>query len=388
MPQIKPDIETFARIKVIGVGGSGGNAISRMMSCGIKGVSFVAINTDVQALHNSRAGEKIHIGKVLTKGLGAGMNPEIGRRAAEENKQELQESLKGADMVFITCGLGGGTGTGASPIVAELAREAGALTVAIVTKPFAFEGSQRARLAEEGLAELKDKVDTIIVIPNDRLLSIIDRKVSLLNAFEIVDDVLRQAVQGISDLIVFPGIINLDFADIKAIMENAGPAIMGIGRATGENRSTEAARAAIGSPLLEFSIEGAKGILFNVSGGTDMGMLEISEAAKTITETADPDAKIIFGAVIDEKAKKGEMKITVIATGFGENYNQNSNHQLVIEDKKVPPSIDVEKRKKKEKDKEERKEEIREDNNITVYKSPLPEDENEWDIPAFIRKKK
>jgi cell division protein FtsZ len=388
MPQIKPDIETFARIKVIGVGGSGGNAISRMMSCGIKGVSFVAINTDVQALHNSRAGEKIHIGKVLTKGLGAGMNPEIGRRAAEENKQELQESLKGADMVFITCGLGGGTGTGASPIVAELAREAGALTVAIVTKPFAFEGSQRAKLAEEGLAELKDKVDTIIVIPNDRLLSIIDRKVSLLNAFEIVDDVLRQAVQGISDLIVFPGIINLDFADIKAIMENAGPAIMGIGRATGENRSTEAARAAIGSPLLEFSIEGAKGILFNVSGGTDMGMLEISEAAKTITETADPDAKIIFGAVIDEKAKKGEMKITVIATGFGENYNQSSNHQLAIEDKKVPPSIEVEKRKKKEKDKEEKREETREENNIAVYKSPLPEDENEWDIPAFIRKKK
>ncbi|OGZ33132.1 MAG: cell division protein FtsZ [Candidatus Portnoybacteria bacterium RBG_13_40_8] len=388
MPQIKPDIETFARIKVIGVGGSGGNAISRMMSCGIKGVSFVAINTDVQALHNSRAGEKIHIGKVLTKGLGAGMNPEIGRRAAEENKQELQESLKSADMVFITCGLGGGTGTGASPIVAELAREAGALTVAIVTKPFSFEGSQRAKLAEEGLAELKDKVDTIIVIPNDRLLSIIDRKVSLLNAFEIVDDVLRQAVQGISDLIVFPGIINLDFADIKAIMENAGPAIMGIGRATGENRATEAARAAISSPLLEFSIEGAKGILFNVSGGTDMGMLEISEAAKTITETADPDAKIIFGAVIDEKAKKGEMKITVIATGFGENYNQNSNHQLAIEDKKAPPSIEVEKRKKKEKDREEGKEETREENNIAVYKSPLPEDENEWDIPAFIRKKK
>lgn len=241
MPQIKPDIETFARIKVIGCGGSGGNAIGRMMSCGIKGVNFVAINTDVQALHNNRAQEKIHIGKVLTKGLGAGMNPEIGHRAAEENKQEIQESLKGADMVFITCGLGGGTGTGASPIVADIAKESGALTVAVVTKPFSFEGTQRARVAEEGLAELRDKVDTLIVIPNDRLLTIIDRKVSLLNAFEIVDDVLRQAVQGISDLIVYPGIINLDFADIKAVMENAGPAIMGIGRATGENRAVDAA---------------------------------------------------------------------------------------------------------------------------------------------------
>jgi len=386
MPQIKPDIETFARIKVIGVGGSGCNAISRMMSCGIKGVNFVAINTDVQALHNNRAQEKIHIGKILTKGLGAGMNPEVGRRAAEENKQDVQESLKGADMIFITCGLGGGTGSGASPIVAELAKEAGALTVAIVTKPFSFEGAQRTRISEEALAELKDKVDTIIVIPNDRLLTIIDKKVSLLNAFEIVDDVLRQAVQGISDLIVYPGIINLDFADIKAVMENAGPAIMGIGRATGENRATEAARAAISSPLLEFSIEGAKGILFNVSGGQDMGMLEISEAAKTITETADPDAKIIFGAVIDEKAKKGEMKITVIATGFGGDYSQNSNHQMIIEDKKVPPAIEIEKRKKKDKAKEAN--EPKEENNITVYKSPLPEDENEWDIPAFIRKKK
>jgi len=382
MPQIKPDIETFARIKVIGCGGSGGNAIGRMMSCGIKGVNFVAINTDVQALHNNRAQEKIHIGKVLTKGLGAGMDPEIGHRAAEENKQEIQESLKGADMVFITCGLGGGTGTGASPIVADIAKESGALTVAVVTKPFSFEGTQRARVAEEGLAELRDKVDTLIVIPNDRLLTIIDKKVSLLNAFEIVDDVLRQAVQGISDLIVYPGIINLDFADIKAVMESAGPAIMGIGRATGENRAVDAARAAISSPLLEFSIEGAKGILFNVSGGQDIGMLEISEAAKTITETADPDAKIIFGAVIDEKAKKGEIKITVIATGFGDNYRENLNNQLTLGDKKVPPAIEVEKRKIKKEKKEE------EENNITVYKSPLPDQEDEWDVPAFIRKKK
>ncbi len=384
MPQIKPEIETFARIKVIGVGGSGGNAISRMMTCGIKGVGFVAINTDVQALHNNKASEKIHIGKVLTKGLGAGMNPEIGRKAAEENKKEIHEALKGSDMVFITCGLGGGTGTGASPIVAEVAREIGALSVAVVTKPFSFEGSQRARIAEEGLAELKEKVDTLIVIPNDRLLAIIDKKVSLLNAFEIVDDVLRQAVQGISDLIIYPGIINLDFADIKAIMQGAGAAIMGIGRASGENRATEAARAAISSPLLDLSIEGAKGILFNVSGGPDIGMVEVAEAAKIITESADPDARIIFGAVVDEKAKRGEIKITVIATGFN-GYLKPNNFQLPIEEKKINvPLVEVDKKKDKK-----GKEEIFSDEGPmpTVYKSPLPDEEDEWDIPAFLRKK-
>jgi cell division protein FtsZ len=386
MPQVKPEIETFAKIKVIGVGGSGCNAISRMMSCGIKGVSFVAVNTDVQALHNNKAGEKIHIGKNSTKGMGAGMNPEVGKKSAEENKKEIQESLNGSDMVFITCGLGGGTGTGASPIVAEIARETGALTVAVVTKPFSFEGTQRSRIAEEGLAELRDKVDTLIVIPNDRLLTIIDKKISLLNAFEIVDDVLRQAVQGISDLIIYPGIINLDFADIKAIMQDAGPAIMGIGRATGDNRAIEAARAAISSPLLEFSIEGAKGILFNVSGGSDIGMIEISEAAKTITETADPDAKIIFGAVVDEKAKKGEIKITVIATGFA-NHKGSNHNQLSIEEKKmINPAIEIEKKKIK-REKEQKSTEAGEDGPMpTVYKSPLP-DEDEWDIPAFLRKK-
>jgi len=371
MPQVKPDIQTFAKIKVIGVGGGGGNAIARMMSCGIKGVNFVAVNTDVQALHNNRAPEKIHIGKILTKGLGSGMDPEIGSQAAEENKEEIRECLKGTDMVFVTYGLGGGTGTGAGYKIAEIAREEGALTVGVVTKPFSFEGAQRRRVAEEGLAELKNRVDTLIVIPNDRLLHIIDKKVSLLNAFEIVDDVLRQAVQGISDLIVYPGIINLDFADIKAVMENAGPAIMGIGRAVGEDRAIEAARAAISSPLLEFSIEGAKGILFNVSGTQDMGMVEIAEAAKVITESADPDAKVIFGAVLDDKAKKGEIKITVIATGFGEGFE--SQPQLEMEEKKAPPTIEVEKKKGK-KEKEE-------------YKSPLSEDEDEWDIPAFIRKK-
>jgi len=370
MPQIKPDIETFARIKVIGIGGGGGNAIGRMMSCGIKGVNFVAINTDVQALHNSKASEKVHIGKVLTKGLGAGMNPEIGRQAAEENREEIQAVLKDSDMVFLTCGLGGGTGTGGIPLVAELAREVGALSVAVVTKPFSFEGTQRARIAEEGLIELRDKVDTLIVIPNDRLLHIIDKKISLLNAFEIVDDVLRQGVQGISDLIVYPGIINLDFADIKAVMENAGPAIMGIGRASGENRAVEAARAAISSPLLEFSVGGAKGILFNISGGPDIAMVEISEAAKTITESADPDAKIIFGAVLDEKAKKGEIKITVIATGFGQ-AGERINQLSLEEKRKAPPTIEMEKKK----------EEKKKENNIFV-----PE-EDEWDIPAFIRKK-
>jgi cell division protein FtsZ len=372
MPQIKPEIETFAKIKVIGVGGGGGNAISRMASSGIKGVNFVSVNTDVQALHNNKAKEKIHIGKVLTRGLGAGMNPDIGLQAAEENKEEIKECLKGTDMVFITGGLGGGTGTGAMPLIAELARETGTLTVGVVTKPFSFEGVQRTKIAEDGLLELKDKVDTLIVIPNDRLLNIIDKKISLLNAFEIVDDVLKQAVQGISDLIVQPGIINLDFADIKAVMQGAGPAIMGIGRASGEDRAQEAARAAISSPLLEFSIEGAKGILLNVSGGADIGMIEISEAAKIITESADPDAKVIFGAVLDDKAKKGEIKLTVIATGFGENY-KNDESQSLEEEKTAPLIVEVEKKKKKDK------------KNLTDYNSPYSDDE--WDIPAFIRKK-
>lgn len=373
MPQIKPEIQTFARLKVVGVGGGGGNAVARMICSGIKGVSFVSINTDVQALHNSKATEKIHIGKVLTKGLGSGMNPDIGRQAAEENKEEIKESLKGCDMVFITYGLGGGTGTGGGPLIADIAREIGALTVAIITKPFSFEGAQRRRVAEEGLAELRNKVDTLIVIPNDRLLHIIDKKVSLINAFAIVDDVLRQAVQGISDLITYPGIINLDFADIKAVMENAGPAIMGIGRASGEERAIEAARAAISSPLLEFSIEGAKGILFNVSGGEDMGMLEIAEAAKVITETADPDAKVIFGAVLDEKIKKGEIKITVIATGFGTVYEERAQLSIGEEERKAPPAIEVEKRRKKEKQGKDQLIEV--------------EGDDEWDIPTFIRKR-
>ena len=316
MAEIKPDIETFAKIKVVGVGGSGGNAISRMIDAKIKGVEFVAINTDAQALHHSRAQEKIHIGKNLTKGLGAGMNPEIGRQAAEENRDEIQEVLKGADMVFVTCGLGGGTGSGAAPIVAETAKELGALTVAVVTKPFAFEGSQRRAIADEALENLKDRVDTLITIPNDKLLSIIDRKTTLLSAFRIVDDVLRQGVQGISDLITKPGIVNVDFADVRAIMQDSGSALMGIGIASGEARAVEAAKAAINSPLLELSIDGAKGVLFNISGSSDLSMLEINEAANVITENIDPNAKVIFGAVVDDQIRKGEVQITVVATGF------------------------------------------------------------------------
>lgn len=328
MAEIKPDIETFARIKVVGVGGAGNNAISRMIDAKIKGVEFVAINTDAQALHHSKASEKVHIGKNLSKGLGAGMNPEIGRQAAEENRDEIQDVLKGADMVFVTCGLGGGTGSGASHVVAEAAKELGALTIAVVTKPFSFEGAQRKAIAEEALQNLKDRVDSLITIPNDKLLSIIDRKTTLINAFRIVDDVLRQGVQGISDLITKPGIVNVDFADVRAIMADSGSALMGIGIATGENRAAEAAKAAINSPLLEISIDGAKGVLFNISGSSDLNMLEISEAANIITESIDPNAKVIFGAVVDDQVKKGEIIITVVATGFDAE-KENRDNPLV-----------------------------------------------------------
>ena len=315
MAEIKPDIETFAKIKVVGVGGSGGNAISRMIDSKIKGVEFVAINTDAQALHHSKANEKVHIGKNLTKGLGAGMNPEVGRQAAEENRDEIQEVLKGADMVFVACGLGGGTGSGAAPIVAETAKELGALTVAVVTKPFSFEGAQRRAIADEALENLRDRVDSLITIPNDRLLSVIDRKTTLISAFRIVDDVLRQGVEGISDLITNPGEVNVDFADVRTIMQDSGSALMGIGVASGENRAVEAAKAAINSPLLELSIDGAKGVLLNISG-PDITMLEVHEAANIITETIDPNAKVIFGTAVNDNIRKGELKITVVATGF------------------------------------------------------------------------
>ena len=315
MPEIKPQIETFAKIKVVGIGGSGGSAINRMVTAKIRGVEFIAMNTDVQALHYSQASVKLHIGKTVTRGLGAGMDPEIGAKAAEESANEIKEALKGADMVFITCGLGGGTGSGAGPKVAEMAKEMGALTVAVVTRPFSFEGVQRRNIADGAYDRLTDVVDTIITIPNDRVLQIIDRKTSLLDAFETVDEVLRQGVQGISELITVPGLINVDFADVRSIMSNRGSALMGIGRGSGENRAADAAKGAIASPLLEVSIDGAKGILFTITGGSNLGMYEVSEAAKIITQSADPSAKVIFGAIIDE-TMKDEVKVTVIATGF------------------------------------------------------------------------
>ncbi len=318
MPNITPDIEAFARIKVLGTGGSGGNAVNHMITSKVRGVDFIAINTDAQDLHRSLAKRKIHIGKNLTRGLGTGMNPDLGRRAVEETKDEIQEVVKGADMVFVAGGLGGGTCSGASPMVARIAKELGCLTVAVVTKPFYFEGRQRGRIADAALEELRKEVDAIIVIPNDKLLSAISKDTTVKNAFAMCDEILRQAVEGISDLITTPGIINIDFADIRTIMENAGSALMGIGSASGENRAVEAAKAAINSPLLDVSIAGAKGVLFSIAGGEDLTMFEIQDAAKVITESIDPDAKIIFGTVRDDKLRKNEIKITVIATGFPE----------------------------------------------------------------------
>ncbi|NLK00639.1 MAG: cell division protein FtsZ [Clostridia bacterium] len=304
-----------AKIKVVGVGGGGGNAVNRMIVAQLQGVDFICINTDSQSLQFSQAENKLQIGTKLTKGLGAGADPEIGKKAAEESKDEIHQHLEGADMVFVTAGMGGGTGTGAAPLVAEIAKELGALTVGVVTRPFTFEGRKRAEQADDGINELKSKVDTLIVIPNDRLLQVVDKQTSITEAFRVADDVLRQGVQGISDLIAVPGLINLDFADVKTIMADTGSALMGIGRASGEKRAVEAANMAISSPLLETSIEGAKGVLLNITGGADLGLFEVNEAAETIAEAADPEANIIFGAVIDSNSNE-EIVITVIATGF------------------------------------------------------------------------
>jgi len=397
--QIKPSFETFARIKVVGVGGAGGNALMRMISSRIQGVEFVAVNTDFQDLHKSGAPTKLQIGKNLSRGLGAGMNPEVGRQAATDAKEEILEALKGADMVFITAGLGGGTGTGASPIVAEIARDIGALTVAIITKPFAFEGAQRTRLAEDGWRQLGDKVDAIITIPNDRLLSIIDRKTPILEAFAVVDDVLRQGVQGISDLITVPGIINVDFADVKTIMKGAGSALLGIGVGVGENRAQMAARAAISSPLLDLSIDGAKGVLFNITGGPDLTMFEVDEAARAISGAADPDANIIFGNVIKEDFSD-QVRITVIATGFDETQSRIAKMNVVptnlpkiqgvvsepSEERKVEVKdidegtkevIDFEPKEFEEREEDERQTEL-----------PKKRDEfgEDFEVPAFLRK--
>ena len=316
--RIEPEIETFARIRVVGVGCSGKNAINHMIESKVRGVEFVAVNSDAQDLHRSLAKRKIHIGKNLTRGLGTGMNPELGKRAAEETRQEIQEALSGSDMVFITCGMGGGTGTGAAPIVAKIAKEIGALVIAIVTRPFSFEGAHRKDLAERGLAELKKEVDAFIVIPNDKLLAVVDMNTSAKSAFAMCDEILRQAVEGVSDIITTPGDINTDFNDIKAIMENAGPALMGIGIADGDDRAAVAAKQAVNSPLLDVSISGAKGILFVVASNDDLGIMEVQEAAKVINESVDKSAKIIFGMMKDEKLKKGQIRIIVIATGFPE----------------------------------------------------------------------
>jgi len=402
--KIQPEVEAFARIRVIGVGGSGNNAVNHMVTSKVRGVDFIAVNTDAQDLHRSKATKKIHIGRNLTRGLGTGMNPELGSKAAEETKEEIQETLKGSDMVFVTCGMGGGTGTGAAPVVAQIARELGALTVGVVTKPFGFEGQQRLRLADQGINELKKAVDALVMIPNDKLLSIVSRDTGIKNAFAMCDDILKQAVEGISDLITTPGIINVDFADVRTIMQNAGSALMGIGTGTGEKRAEEAAKAAISSPLLDVSIHGAKGVLFSVAGGSDLGMLEIQDAAAVITNAIDPDAKVIFGAITDETLKKGQVKVTVIATGFPEQLlnNKSSLFGLRAQTSKIEPRdeevvVTEEKPAKKAEKEKEKKEipgvepEIKKDEIETEEPGSklLPDDdEDDWaSLPSFLRRK-
>jgi len=391
MPQIKPEVESFARIKVVGIGGSGKNAVNHMINSRVRGVEFVAVNTDAQDLHHSLAKKKIHIGKNVTKGLGAGMNPELGKRAAEETKEEIQEALKGADMIFLACGMGGGTGTGATSVLAKIAKEIGALTVGVVTKPFFFEGQQRMKFADQGIEELKKSVDAIIIIPNDRILSTIGKETTAKHAFMMCDEVLKQAVEGISDLITTPGVINVDFADIRAILDNAGSALMGIGSASGEKRAEEAAKAAINSPLLDISIHGAKGVLFSIAGGEDLTMFEIQDAAKVITESVDPNAKIIFGTVRDDKLKKNEIKVTVIASGFPEN-NMKKTYQDAAHN---TPGIQVESEKKGKifnapMAPQVKTTDIRPAPQTEEKKTPQVDDnDDDWGaIPAFLRRSK
>ncbi|MBI3627724.1 MAG: cell division protein FtsZ [Candidatus Sungbacteria bacterium] len=366
MPQTKPDLETSARIKVVGAGGSGGKAVTRMVEHKLQGVQFIAINTDAQDLHHTKANKKIHIGKNLTRGLGTGMDPDRGRQAAEENRDEIHEVMKGADMVFVVGGMGGGTFTGCGPVIADVAKQSGALTIGVTTTPFAFEGAQRMRVAEEGIAQLKERVDALITIKNDNLLKIITRETSLLTAFDMCDEVLRQAVQGISDLITLPGIVNLDFADIRAVLHDAGSALMGVGTASGDDRAVEAAKNAINSPLLDMSIDGARGVVFNIAGNQDLTMWEINDAAKVITENVDKEAKIIFGAVHDERLKKGEVKITVIATGFPSEARREEKAEM----RRMPMfATDLQKRE--------------------VRQEATEEKQDEWDaVPAFLRRKK
>jgi len=387
MALIKPDSASFAKIKVLGVGGGGNNALNTMIDDNqISGVEFIAVNTDSQALLANKADTKIQIGKELTRGLGSGGNPEVGREAAEESRELLKEYLIDTDMVFIGGGMGGGTYTGAVPVIADVAREMGALTIAVTTKPFTFEGTKRMVIAEEGLEKLKGKVDTLIVVPNQRIMDIVDRKMTLLEAFKVVDSVLSQGVQGISEIITTPGLINVDFADVKVIMKNAGSSLLGIGTGVGENRAQVAAKAAISSPLLDISVEGAKGILFNITGGPDLTMNEVEEAAKFISETADVDANIIFGATIDENMID-QVKIIVIATGFDESRLKLAKMMSKPQSPKVQGIVSEfpkdEIKKEEQSDELKRKEKIKEDKEIE-------EDEfgEEFDIPTFLRQGK
>ena len=362
---VKPDIARFAKIKVIGIGGGGSNAVNSMISGSkIQGVDFVAINTDAQALLTCQAPTKIQIGDSLTRGLGAGGSPQSGHDAAEESKEKIKSALEGADMIFLTCGEGGGTGTGAAPIVAQIAKDLGALTVAVVTKPFIFEGTRRMVTAEEGIDQLREKVDTLIVIPNQRLLEVVDKKMSLLDAFKVVDSVLGQGVAGIADLITVPGLVNVDFADVKSIMSNAGSALLGIGTGSGENRAHTAAKMAIMSPLLELSVDGAKGVLLNITGGPDLSITEVHEAAKLVSDAVDPDANIIFGAVIDEQMVD-QIKITVIATGFDETKRRLVDMSTPMTEEELAPQKATPKNT-----------------------DDVPAEKDEWDIPAFLRQNK
>lgn len=401
MPEVKPsDIQTFATIKVIGVGGAGGSAINRMKEAGLTGVQFIAINTDAQALHNSKADIKIHIGRETTRGLGAGADPSVGQAAAEESRDELIKALEGADMAFVTIGAGGGTGSGAGHVVAQIARELGVLVVGVATKPFSFEGEKRRLNADWAIAHLGKQVDTLITIPNDRLLQTIDRRTPLLETFKIADDVLRQGVQGISELITEHGLINLDFADVKAIMSNAGSALMGIGRASGDDRAAKAAQQAIESPLIEVSIDGAKGVLFNVTGGYDMSMSEIQEAAEIITSAVSPDANIIFGATLKPEMED-ELIITVIATGFDSQYFHEQAAALESQGVATPPVIANALSKSAEitdadvsevdmdldsSDKQKSASFADDDDNPTHIWQQVDEDES--DMPAFLRRRK
>ena len=376
---IKPQSTNFAKIRVIGVGGGGGNALNSMISqSSIQGVDFVAINTDAQALLRNHASTKVQIGDSITKGLGSGGDPEIGRQAAEESEAKIKEMLEGSDMVFLTAGMGGGTGSGATSVVARLSKEVGALTVAVVTKPFTFEGARRMVTAEEAIEEMKDKVDTLITIPNQRIMDVVDRKLSLLEAFKVADSVLTQGVQGISEIITVPGLINVDFADVRTIMSDAGSALMGIGTGIGENRAQAAARSAIASPLLEISMDGARGVLFNVVGGPDLTMTEVDEAAKIIASAADPDANIIFGATIDE-SMHDQIRLTVVATGFDQNKQQLQ--QFVSTPQPIQP------REEERPAAPQNQPFVSNPSSNTPTPETKKEEEDEWDIPAFLRQR-